>query len=59
MEVLNNIIVRTCIPINILLFFFGIFIDSKEVIGLAGASILLLLIPKLLLDNEKQKKENK
>ncbi len=56
---LNNIIVRTCIPINILLFFFGIFIDSKEVIGLAGASILLLLIPKLLLDNEKQKKENK
>ncbi len=53
----NQIIVRTCIPINVLLFFFGIFIDNKEVVGLAGASTLVLLIPRFLLKHEE--KENK
>lgn len=59
MATINRFIIRVCIPINILLFFFGILIGSEEVVGLAGVSTLLLLTPKFLLNNEKQEKENK
>lgn len=56
MKAFNSFVIRICVPINILLFFFGILINSSEVVGLAGISLLFLSIPKFLLNNEEKEK---
>ncbi len=50
---LVNFLANICIQINIILIFFGIFINSSEIVGIAGASLLLILFPKLAIKNEK------
>ena len=55
MNTFFSLVTKICVPINIFLFFFGIFMNSKEIVGLAGGSLLLLLIPKLIINNEKAK----
>ena len=50
---LINYLANICIPINVCLILFGIFINSSEIIGIAGASLMLILFSKLVIKNEK------
>ena len=54
---IKEVIAAICVPLNVILILFGIIIDDWQVVGVAGCSIGLLVLPIVYKYYEQEEKQ--